>query len=919
MLVTKLINRSKTLYDQLLKNRVLFIALSLLFLVSCSTKKNTAFRRGYHNLTAHYNAYFNGRESYKEGVLTLEKSNNDDYNNILNVFLYDDASANSVNSQMQRAIDKAAKVVKRHSITARPKRKAGKMTDKEKKFNAKKEFNNWVDNSHLMMGRSYMYQGDYKTAEESFTWILSEYPESESYYDAQIWLARAYIQTKQFSKALDYLQRSEAEKDFPEKRLNKELFVTYADYYIKQNRFSEALPWLDLAIKEGGKKVYIRRYKYIMAQIYQQLKQDQKASEMYRQVIKLNPPYAMEFSAKIQRATLFDQNTSDSKEIRKYLAKMIKDEKNKDYLDQIYFAIAQIDIKEKLEPDAIGNYKLSAQKSVSNNNQKAQSYLALADIYFKNLDYVNAKCYYDSTMMNLSKKNNRYDEIDKKSDYLSELVGYIQTVEKQDSLLKLALMPEANRNKAIAEVINRILDEEKRKAEEERDRQKNIALYNENNRPGVENNSNSGKWYFYNPVALGMGQSDFTRKWGERRLEDNWRRRNKGVSDFQDLVSNDPSAPSDSAAAKVDLKSKDYYLKQLPLTDSAKVETNLLIERSLFQLAKVYREKFVDYNQSIATYLQLLERYPQTQYQLEAYYDLYQLYQLQKQTEKAQFYKQLILDRYPESVPAKILSDPNYLARMEAEQNKALDVYYKTFRVFENQQFDKVIEMCNFAQANFKDSPVLSKFLLLKAQSIGATGNVDLMKNELQYIAKTYPKSEEQDMADFMLSRIEANGFTNFVAQGHQAYKPVSNNETAQSSSSTTNELLEPVVPKNLYQYQADVPHLYMMVATGQISDINRLKYNILNYNLEHFLMFDFKISDKSLSSDTKLILVQTLNDAKEARKYLKIIQRNQQVYSEFNSVQMQQLIITQSNLDILLKEKDLSRYLMFYNQNYQP
>jgi len=909
-----------------LKYKIGTILLFFIILYSCSTKKNTGFRRSYHNLTSHYNVYFNGKESFKEGVLYLENNLTEDYSNVLNVFIYDDASSSSIGSQMQRAEKKAAKLIKIHSITARPKRKKGHKTKKDKEFYAKKEYNKWVDDAHLLMGQAFFMEKNYKSAEENFIWMLSEYPEEESRFDAQIWLARTYIQTKKFDKALDFLQRTEAEKEFPEDRLNRELFPTYADYYIKQKRYSEALPWLELALNEKGKKLYKRRYKYIIAQIYQMNGQDKKAYDMYQEVIKMRPKYEMEFSAKIEKATLFDKKTGDSKGIRKQLQKMLKDEKNIDYKDQIYYALANIDMKENLELDAINDYKLSAYTSVANNPQKGLSYLALADIYFSKLNYITAKAYYDSTIMNLSKKHPNYEEITAKSENLTELVSYAEIIQNQDSLLRLANMPEKERGKMISKIIQKIVEDEKKAAEEARQHQIDMAQYNENNRPGNNNSTAGGKWYFYNPAAIGMGQADFARKWGDRRLEDNWRRKNKTIVDFGVMADDGESVEKDSTKQKFDKKNPKYYLSQLPMSDSLQLVANQQIEEALFQLARVYREQFVDYDKSIRTYEELLKRYPKTEYELDAWFQLYQLHELQKQPDKSTKYKQSILEKYPESIPAKILSDPNYLAKQEAEKNKTKGIYAKAFQSFQNRKFTKVIKYCDHVEKNNPETPLMPKFLILKAQSIGAKGNVDEMKNTLTKVKKDYPKTEEQELADFMLSRIESGGYTNFVVDGETAYVAKEGqttnsnnvNTSAPDSSSVDDNIDEEIAPENIYVFNPEIPHQYMMAATGEISDLNRLKFNIVKYNLNQFLMFDFKVADRKLTSDTKLILVKPLNDAKEAYKYLKLIRKNTDVYSEFSSLKMQQFIITEGNLKILMKDKNIDRYLMFFKQSYE-
>ena len=388
------------------------------------------------------------------------------------------------------------------------------------------------------------------------------------------------------------------------------------------------------------------------------------------------------------------------------------------------------------------------------------------------------------------------------------------------------------------------------------------------------------------------------------------------------MAENEDGLKIDSISKKADKKSMSYYLDQLPLSDSAKIAANKQIENAMFHLAKVYREQFVDYNKSEETYNKLLKRYPNTEYELESFFRLYQLYKLQNQEAEAEEYKQKILNDYPNSVPAKILSDPNYLVKMEAEKNKTKGIYLKTFESFQKRQFTKVLKYCTYVEENNPETPLMPKFKLLKAQSIGASGNVDAMKEELKNIESSYPSTEEQELANFMLTRIEAGGYTNFATDNNTASSSSSSNNTNTSSENnhtneSTNDLIEDVALENIYVFEPELPHKYIMAATGEISDLNRLKYNIIKYNIDNFLMFDFKVADRKLTKDTKLIIVKPLNNAKEAYKYLKLIRKNKEIYSDFPSLQMQQFIITDKNLKILLKEKDLRRYQMFFEQNY--
>ena len=438
---------------------ITFLLISILLINACSTKKNTPIRRTYHNVTAHYNAFFNGREAYKEGMRTLEKSQKDDFTKMLPLFIYEkNSNLGSISSKMDRAIEKSSKVIKKHSITAKPKRKKGKLTESEKEFYAKKEFNNWVDDSYLMMGKSFVFKEDYLSARTNFNFIVSQFPNEPIKYDALIWLARIDLLEKKYKSALENLERLDGEKDLP-KKLEKDLATTYADYYIKKEKYKDAIPWLVNAIDKERKKKYRVRYKYILAQIYQQQDDFKKASEMYRQVIKMNPPYEMAFNAKINRATSYDNNSGRGKEITKQLQKMLKDDKNIEFQDQIYYAIGNIALKDGDKPEAIKNFKLSAETSVSNNTQKALSFLNLGRLYFERPDYPNSQAYYDSCMSFLPKDYPGYEKLSAKTVILNELITNLNEVRNQDSLQRIAAMSPSERNKLIDKIIQKLKEE----------------------------------------------------------------------------------------------------------------------------------------------------------------------------------------------------------------------------------------------------------------------------------------------------------------------------------------------------------------------------------------------------------------------------------------------------------------------------
>jgi len=894
---------------------IVFLLISIILINACSTKKNTGLRRTYHNVTAHYNAFFNGREAYKSGMHSLEKSQKDDFTKMLPIFIYENNSnLGSVSGKMDRAIEKASKVIRKHSITAKPKRKKGKLTEREKEFYAKKEFNNWVDDSYLMMGKSFILKKDYASARTNFNFIVSQFPNEPIKYEALIWITRLDLLEKKYKSAIENLERLDGEKDLP-KKLEKELATTYADYYIKKEKYKDAVPWLINAIDTEKKKKYRVRYKYVLAQVYQHEDNYKKASEMYRQVIKMNPPYEMAFNAKINRATSYDNNSGRGKEITKQLQKMLKDDKNIDYQDQIYFAIGNIALKDGNKSEAIKNFKLSAETSVSNNAQKAISFLNLGRLYFERPDYPNSQAYYDSCMSFLPKDYPGYEKLSAKTIVLNELIINLNEVRNQDSLQRIAALSPNERNKIIDKIIQKLKEEEERKRAEEQQRIMDNMMFGQNNGGNTNNQSQAGKWYFYNTTSLGMGKSEFIRKWGSRKLEDNWRRKDKTSVSFDEIAEDDQTEIDSSTINTFDPKSRDYYLHDLPLTDSLLEVSNNKIKEGLFNAAKVYKDKLNNFPKAIETFEELNRRYPENDNKLESWYYSYQAAMLNKDKPKKEHYKNLIVSQYPNSNFAKILTNPDYLAELEAENHKIYNLYDRAYQEFRRRNYSKTIEFSNYADSVFAENPLVSKFKLLKALSIGGTGNVDELKTELTSIVKDYPNSDEKATAEYILSRVTAENYTNFIPQGQTGSYVADKANTSIDSATTTTP--DEIIALELYNYNKDAKHYYVVAIENNNIDINRIKFDITSYNVENFLMFDFEAKKIPFDKKTQFVIVKTLKNRRQASKYFKIITKRSDVFTSLRPMDYQQFIISKENFETLRDDKDIEKYLRFYRKNY--
>ncbi len=864
--------------------------------ISCSTENNTMVSRAYHNLTSHYNIYFNGYESYKRGIRTTEKSIQDDYTRLLPVFpVSGDASSSSVTPEMEQAIKKASKVISLHSITAKPKRKNRELTEKEQEFYNRNEYNKWIDDAYLLMGKSQFLKEDLFLAERTCRHIIQNYADEDVKNEARIWLGRIYTAQGNYREAQKALDLVEAQRDLPGKQ-EKFLKAAYADFYIRQEKYDLAIPKLEEALVLSRRKKDKSRYAFILAQLNERTGNDREASRYYRRVIKLNPPYDMTFNARINLAGTFDVENRDSREITKELRKMLRDAKNKDYQDQIYYALGRVSYREGKVDDAIELYLKSARTSVSNASQKGLSYLSVADIYFARVKYQEAQMYYDSAVNFLRKDYPKYDQIYGKSRNLNQLVGFIQTVEREDSLQYVASLDENARNRFIDGLIQQVRQKEQETRQREMDQQRNNMLYYQNQSRFRDDFNEGGKWYFYNQSAMGFGQMEFKRKWGDRKLEDNWRRANKSTASFDNMGNpiqgEGGTAGPGTEGGAADNKSRDYYLADLPLTDSAMTVSNDRIKDALYGLGTAYRELFNDIPRAIEALEELNRRYPGNPHQLESYYDLYTMYNEAGNSSRANTYKQKILNEYPDSEYALILTDPDYFQRQAEKQARAEQVYQQVYALYQEGNYREVLSRSDQALKEFSNPSLVPRFSFLRAVAIGHLSGNRALKDELTALIEKYPDSDISAMAGQVIELIrEENPEIRAEEEMQQAAE--------------------------IYAYNPEAPHLVLLVLNPGIVNFRQLNFNIINFNIENYTNENYELNEDELDGRQRTITIGTFPDRKTCEAYLRHLVSTTDVFSGMVLPSPQPVMISVPNYRVFLNDKSFSTYLKFYEKQY--
>ncbi|MEA3316758.1 MAG: tetratricopeptide repeat protein, partial [Bacteroidota bacterium] len=681
---------------------------------------------------------------------------------------------------------------------------------------------------------------------------------------------------------------------------------------IKQHKIQEALPLVKKSLKLTNKKEQEIRLLFILAQINEELNNKIKASDYYSAVIKKNPPYEMTFNAKIKLASLYAGD--NGKDIKKQLQDMLEDEKNTDYLDQIYYALGEIAINNNEEKIALNNYKLSAINSISNDNQKGLAYLAVADIYFKNKKYTPAQLYYDSTVNSLEPTYPGYSELLRKNNNLSKLVVNVQQAELQDSVQRIAKMSKKERNALIDNIIAKVKEKEKQEREEKTSG--NTSRFTQSSNRYQTNYGDNGKWYFYSQNAKSFGEPDFQRRWGKRKLEDNWRRKNKRDLSVINLDETETTKTEIDNKTGLSNKSRDYYIVDIPLNDSSLQASNKKLEKALFKVGEVYMNNLKNNEEAIKAFLALDKRYPKGKYKLPSYYYLYNLYNESNKNSLANKYKNYIVKNYPNSKYTMVLTNPDFFKELEKKEKEKENYYNNTYDLYKQNNYSNVITNCSIAKEKYKDTKLLSKFYFLNALASGKLYGIKELKIKLNEVSDKYAKTDVGIRAKELIESIEKNELNPIIAQ-QTITKQVNTQDTVENQIKT-NTTKPQKNKKSIYSKPQDKDKYYFVLLIDKNVDVNMLKFKLINFNIDYFLQKDYTTENKLFNKYFEIITVKTIDKTDIAKEYYEIFNATEdKILKDFKDVNYQYFIISIDNYVSLIKEKSVRDYLLFFKNNF--
>ena len=915
-----------------------FVFLTIaLILTGCSTQKNTAQSRWWHAFNAKYNTYYNGTLAYIDGSLEKETGNKDNYTEQIPLYTVSNKNSREIGkANFDRAIEKCEKAIHQHSIKRRPEwTKNRRKTAKDIEWLSRREYNPFLWKAWMLMGRSQFYQGDFESAAATFSYMSRLYATQPAIYGkARAWLAKCYIEQNWNYDAEDVIRNML--RDSIHWRAQKEWDYTFADYYIHTGNAEQAIPYLRKVISHEMRRKQKAREWYLMGQLQASIGNKKEAYKAFRHVIRQNPPYELAFNARIAMTEVMAKDNAGKMISR--LKRMAASDNNKEYQDQIYYAIGNIHLSRKDTLQAITAYEKGNQKSTRNGIEKGVLLLHLGDLYWTKEKFSDARRCYGEAIGLLDKDRKDYQQLANRSKVLDELVPYTDAVQLQDSLQQLARMSEKERNAAIDRVIDALKKKEKeernRKAEEEAEstlRQDGGNFANNNNfatsNSPQKNNENSantpanGQWYFYSPLTVSQGKAQFQKLWGKRDNVDNWQRINKtvvanaaGAEEMTDeqrdslaqAAEQEELLKQTSDSAVNDPHRREYYLAQIPFTLEQLAESNKLLEDGLYHAGVIFKDKLDNLPLSRKSLLRLVNNHPDYAHLDDAYYHLYLLYSRERKPEMAQTYLQKLKAEYPESQWTTLLSDPYYAENAKRGVQIEDSLYTLTYQAFRDGEYDKVERNAQISRNRFPDGANRDKFLFIGGLSKLNDGDIKSCLADLKEVVSKYPDSRLSEMAGMIINGVDA---------GRRLYGGKFDLDDVWTRRSIELNDRDSTRQKG-YSPERNASFVFLLAYDPDKTNENQLLFEMAKYNFTSYMARYFDINIEDLEGLHRM-QISGFNSYDEARQYANAVYQQPAIKRLLGNVRA--YVISEPNLKLLGTSHTYEEYEKFYSKHFAP
>ena len=913
-------------------NLLLLVTFLLMLLSACATKQNTAKSRFFHAFHARYNIYFNGSQAFIDGSLEQEKGNHDNFTELLPLYAVANKNTRTIGAgQFDRAIEKSEKAIRRHSIKRKPEwNKGRKKTAKDIEWLNRREYNPFIWKAWLLLGKSQFQKGEFEEAAATFSYMSRLYETRPHIYGiARAWLTKSYTELGWYYEAEDVIRNMK--RDSMDFRAVKDWDYAHADYYIRTGQYAEAVPYLRKVIKHERRRTQRAREWYLMGQLQARLGNREEAFRAFRKVSRMNPPYELDFNAQIAQTEVMARG--QAKKMISKLRRMASSDNNKDYLDQVYYAIGNIYLSERDTLKAIDAYETGNKKATRSGIEKGVLLLKLGDLYWTCERYSDARRCYGEAIGLLDRERPDYEQLSKRSKVLDELVPHTEAVHLQDSLQELARMPEAERLAAIDRVIDALKkkEEEERRLKEEQEveqaLQERAGEGDKNNVPQPTTQPTAGQqglWYFYNPQAVSQGKQAFERQWGRRENVDNWRRNNRTVVKLDDLTEPEgdevmtdslgnviepvegetPEEQADSAA--LDPHNREYYLAQIPFTEEQLAASNALLSDGLMNGGVIFKDKLDNLRKSEQYLSRLTRDFTDYARNDEALYHLWLLYSRQGRTAMARDCLNRLKRDYPESQWTILLSDPYFVENARFGVHIEDSLYAATYDAFQADRTGEVMGNARISTERFPLGAHRPKFLFVEGLTLLNAGQADSCLVRMKEVVEKFPDSEVSSIAGMIVRGVQEG---RRLHGGHFDMADVWNRRDAvmnQRDSTSVDTL----------SIERNTRFNFVLAYRPDSINGNQLLYELARYNFTNYLVRNFEIEVENGDGVSRL-MVRGFMSYDEVRQYVRMLYADPLMKERLQGCR--HLMISDENLQKLGISFSYNDYDEFYERELAP
>lgn len=903
------------------------VLFAILFLPGCSGRKNNATTRAYHAFTARYNTYYNGDLAYKQGIKTQSEGHKDNYLEQLPLFIISNKNTRKLGGDnYDRAIEKAQKAIKNHSIKRKPKRPTGKkLTEKQKLFYSQKEFNPFLWRVWFLMADSQFQKGEFEEAASTYIYIAKLYENNPGIVArARIGLAQCYTEMEWLYEAEDLLMRTR--RDSIPQSMEKDFARAKGNLLLKQERSQEAIEYVKTGIeRKGTTNIDKAREQYLLGQLYARNGEMKEAYKCFGKTISKSPPYELEFNARIrQTETATDEN---HKKILRKLKKMAKSPKNKEYLSQINYAIGNIYMSQCDTAEAIKAYETGVAEGATSGYGTAMLHLSLAKIYWEMERFSKSHENYSKALPLIEEEHDEYATVKFRNDVLGDIIQYTDIVEEQDKLLYWAsLQPEQ-----LYPIIDELIKEEKRKEELRKKEEKKLqreengdnALEDMSMDLNIPDNNEKAQWYFYNKQLVSQGLRTFKQKWGERTLKDYWRFSHEISSlmggdtmpeDSVDIYAeeNEEIIESDSIildeeieeepeVLETDPTTREFYIQQIPDTEEKREAANIALRNALFEAGVKFKDNVGDKNLTISYLERIVNEFPEFERMAETYYQLFIAGSRWNEPEKAEYYKNLLIAGYPDSSFTKAIQQPDFFDDAATRTHKEDSMYVKAYNHYIQKEYDKVEYENITAETKYPKGKHRARFMFIDAMAKLYGGKHEEALESLGALIEKY----SNDSISIMAGNISTG-----IKEGRLLQSGI-NTSIWDKKADGTIKSEKDSVPS--FSNNRNEPYYFVLAFPNDSVDEKRLLFEMARYNFSRYMVRNFDMSFEKFTAITLFEIKEFLN-FDEAFLYRKRLYENGEMARLLEG--MNSMIISKTNLDLLLNHYSFGDYQEFYERS---